>query len=152
MTTQHEMQRLSALTWLQEQIAKEITEIKAAVAADVGVGGRAVARVGDEIVGSLSAPKPSQPRPRIVDEEAALSWLLEEFGTDGMVVMRPSEQGETTILEAAKRGPIPGVEVPEPRPGAPRFTLAAEADELVPAMIRAGHLSTADLLQIEGFL
>lgn len=154
MSTQQEMLRLSALTFLAEKIAKEIAATKARVAADIGVGGRAVAQVDGEIIGSMSASKPRQGAPIVVDEDQAVAWLVEQYGEsafDALVSTRPrlTAQGKKDVQAAAKRGEVPGVEVPPPGKSALAFTLAAEADELVPAMLRTGVLSTEDLLGIE---
>ena len=150
MSTQLEMQRLAALTWLGEKIAAEAKATKARIAGDIGTGGRAIAQVDGEPLGSLSAPKAAQPKPQIVDDELAMSWLIEEFGTTGMVHMAPTEQGKNSLVQAVLDGrDVPGMIVPAPRESSPRFTLSAEADDLIPAMLRAGVLSATDLLGIE---
>ncbi len=151
MSTQDDMLLLAALTWAQARIALAIDDTKARVAAEIGVGGRAVARVDgvDDDLGGLSYPKPSSPRPRIVDEELALSWLVENFGTDGMVRMRPTEQGTKTLIEAARKGAVPGVEVPAPGVSTPRFTPSKAADSVIPELIREGRLSLPRLIEVE---
>lgn len=100
-----------------------------------------------ESLGYLSVPKPSQPAPRIVDETLAMSWLLEQFGEAGMVEMRLTEQGRKTIVEAAKRGDVPGVETPEPVPASPRWTPAKNVVELVQAMARRGDFALDEIVR-----
>lgn len=151
MSTQDEMRRLAALTWLTQKIGKEARRIKNTIAAEIGSGGRAGAFIDGEELGVFVVRKPSKPEPKITDEEAALSWVLEEFGTDGMVEMRMTEQAKKSVVQAVRDGrDVPGVIIPAPGAPVPAFTLTAEADELVPALLRSGVLTAGDLLGIEG--
>lgn len=105
-----------------------------------------------EQLGYLSIPKPSQPKPRIVDEAAAVGWWFDTFGDDESgVTLRLSEIGKKSALQAVADGKtVPGIETPEPRASSPRFVPASDVVELVSAMVRSGRLSLDEVHQIGG--
>ncbi|KXT57521.1 hypothetical protein Y710_06980 [Gordonia sp. QH-12] len=152
-TTASALRKLAILSGLDKQVKAALADAKAEAAKELPRGTIHVFVDADdpmsESLGYLSVPKPSQPSPQIVDETLAMSWLLETFGEDGMVEMRLSSQGRTTLIEAAKRGHVPGVEVPEPKPSSPRWRPSDNVVELVQAMWRRGDFSLDDLVQRE---
>ena len=102
----------------------------------------------DQELGKLVVPKPTTPRPVIVDEAAAAGWAIDEFG-EYAVRMGLSDTGRMDVLAAYARGvAVPGVEQPMDRPGTPRFTPSRDVVELVRGMLSRGALSAADLPQI----
>lgn len=125
------LRNIAALTVLSAEIRAQLDAAKAELGSDVVRGTLvALADPADPTsppLGSFTMSKPRQGAPRIVDETLALSWAIEEFGVEGIVEQRLSEQGRKSVLEAAKRGPVPGVQTPAP--GAPVATFRQDADE-----------------------
>ena len=148
------LRRLAVLSGLEKQVKAALAEAKAEAAQEIPRGTIHVFVDADdpmsESLGCLSVPKPSQPAPRIVDETLAMSWLLDQFGEEGMVEMRITDQGRTTLVEAAKRGEVPGMEVPEPRLSSPRWTPAKNVVELVGAMWLSGRINFEEVMTIGG--
>ena len=104
----------------------------------------------DQELGKLVVPKPTTPKPVIVDEAAAVGWAIGEFG-EYAAHMRLSDIGKTDVLAAYARGvAVPGVEQPLARPGTPRFTPSRDVVALVQGMVSRGVLTAADLPMIGG--
>ena len=154
-TTAQKMRRLAVLNVLHSRIGKEIAEVKNEVGAEIGRGSAtAFATPGDptsEVLGLLSMSKPRQGAPRIVDEHAAMTWALDEFGDDpALVEVRLSEQGRKTVIAAAKGGTeVPGVETPPLGRPTVSFRQTAEAEAEIEAMWQRGDLSLGEVLAIE---
>ncbi|WP_440712079.1 hypothetical protein [Gordonia sp. FQ] len=92
------------------------------------------------VFGSFTMSRPRQGAPRIVDETRALSWVIEEFGAEGMIEHRLSEQGRASVLAAVKAGKsVPGVEIPEPGRPVATFRQDADAKAEVVAMWQRGE-------------
>ena len=132
MTHHEELREIAALTILQKRVTERLAQKKTELAEQFGRGTmRALVDPDDpmsEEFGRFEVPTPSKPKPRIVDEDQAVVWALEEFGETGIVVARLSEQGRKSVLAAAEHGEVPGVEWSEPSPGAPRWVPAKGVD------------------------
>lgn len=152
-TTASALRKLAILSGLDKQVKAALADAKAEAAKELPRGTIHVFVDADdpmsESLGYPSVPKPRQQAPQIVDEALAMSWLIEHYGDVGMVEMRVTAQGKKTIEEAAKRGDVPGVVVPEPEPSTPRWRPSDNVVELVQAMWRRGDFSLDDLVQRE---
>ena len=155
LTPQEAVRNLAALTALEQVIATRKAEIKASfgsarttVYATVDPDDPTSAELG-----RFTVPKPTQPSPRVVDEDQAVAYAVEHFGESAMDTRpRLSETGRKDVLAAAKRGTdVPGVETPPVRPGSPTFTPAKDVVALVEGMVRDGRLVVSSVLpQIGG--
>ena len=160
MTTTHltdaqRLRRLAILTALVDRIVSDIDSEKKALGAALGRGNQAAFADPDDPtspeLGLLIMPKPRQGSPKIIDEQAAMNWVLSEFNEDeSLVEVRLSEQGRKSVLAAAKSGiPVPGVATPPPSAPAPSFRQDADAKAAVAAMWASGQITVADVLAIE---
>lgn len=103
-----------------------------------------------EEIGHIIVPKPSEPTPRVVDEDQAVAWAVEQFGESAMS-LRLSDTGRKDVIAAAKRGTdVPGVETPEPVRRGPSFYAPKNVEELVQRMADEGRIDRSRLPQIGG--
>jgi len=153
---EHVVTDLALITATEQKLAAVKAERKAALAAELSRGTvYAYDGLGtdeDNQLGYATVPKPTQPKPvvSIDDESVVIPWAVEEFG-DGVITTRLTEQGRTSIMEAAKAGTqIPGVTVtvPEKRPGTPRFVPSKRVAELVQGMVDRGVLDVRTVLEL----
>ncbi|UTN92972.1 hypothetical protein SEA_FINKLE_58 [Gordonia phage Finkle] len=155
MTDQNKLRRLAVLNVLHARIGREIAAAKASLGEIIGRGSMtAFATPGDpnsEVIGVLSMSKPRQPKPRIVDEQAAMLWLLDEFGDQpGLVEARLTEQGKKSALAAHAAGrEVPGIETPPPGNPVVSFRQTPEGEAAIEAMYQRGELHIADVIAIE---
>ncbi|WP_336819799.1 hypothetical protein [Gordonia sp. MMO-8] len=142
----HALRRLAVLNVIGEKIAKEVRAVKTEIGTALGRGSMtAFATPGDpnsEILGVLTMSKPRQGAPRIVDEQAAMVWLLDNFpNEDGLVEARLSDRGRKALIAAVSGGgEVPGVEIPAPGKPVASFKQTAEAESQIEAMLERGEI------------
>lgn len=143
--SQQELRELAALTVLQSAVAQRISTLKAGLGGAVLRGSLYCYATDDQSedmeVGRFTRSKPRQPTAHIVDEEAAIVWLLGNFGDDGLVQPALTPQGRKTVIEAFKRGsPVPGVDLSTPGEPTNSWVPSKNAPALVEQMYRDGTL------------
>ena len=143
------VRELAVITAMEQVLAKRKSELKTDVS-ELRRGTVVALDDQDQELGKLVVPKPTTPKPVIVDEAAAAGWAIDQFG-ETAVRMGLSDIGRTDVLAAYARGvAVPGVEQPLDRPGTPRFTPSRDVVTLVQGMYERGVLSAADLPMIGG--
>lgn len=150
------VQDLALITATEQKLAAVKAERKATLAQELSRGTvYAYDGLGtdeENQLGYATVPKPTQPKPvvSIDDEAVVIPWALEQFG-DGVITTRLTEQGRSSVVEAAKAGvEVPGVSVtvPEKRPGTPRFVPSKRVAELVQSMVDRGELDVRTVLEL----
>ncbi|MGB3301446.1 MAG: hypothetical protein WBA98_01995 [Gordonia sp. (in: high G+C Gram-positive bacteria)] len=155
MTNQNQLRRLAVLNVIASRISTEIKTVKDELGKQLGRGSMTAFADPDNLsstpIGVLSMSKPRQGKPRIVDEDAAMIWLLENFGDEqGLVVAKLSEQGRKSVLAAYEAGKdVPGIETPAPGKPVVSFRQTDEAVDEITAMVQRGEMDLDAILAIE---
>lgn len=155
MTSQNQLRRLAVLNVIATRITTEIKSVKDELGKQLGRGSMTAFANPDDLsstpLGVLSMSKPRQGKPRIVDEDAAMIWLLEHFGDEqGLIVARLSEQGRKSVLAAHAAGKdVPGIEVPPVGNPVVSFRQSDEAVDEITGMVQRGEMDLDAILAIE---